>query len=592
MFSHRERHGRALWGGSVLKPFNLPRTLRSARYQTTGRGHWQTLAIKPGPLPITHPPISQHLLLLSIEHQAEQLHSDHPGLLSYHNRVTGCCSTRPPYPTPVILPEDHPLVFPAEITGAAGQPQPNKVGQYIFNSFNQSDVRSRYPGLLLRPYAGKKAGWHFPLVGGSRVLITFLNGDPNRPLILGVLPHKDAPGPVTNKNARQHRIVTPAQNELTLDDKAPCIRLQSLSSDLHLELNAQEGEPFLRMAAHYGVISLKAAMDLYFKATQSTRHKIKQDRTTQIKNNHQTQAEENIHWQSGQHLILNAKQSLSQTAGETLQLQSGQDIHLTAQKNLTVKTQKGHHIQVPQGSLIKKIKGDITIEGQGGGDLILGNDTAGIKIDSQGKIKLYGKTINFKGSNVTFNGNVDYDPAGSNAPETAPKPEIPDFLPITPLTSSLASVFPDSGTDNSEVAYLKVHLKTPSRAPVVGVSATFKTPDGESFQACSDEAGVLVFEVEAAGEEGEVTYDDEAVLFHACYAADLNLAIHRKDFQCVSGFCQAQIDHSAVVAHFEAHYEPFEEQLMAAFKKEQDQESLTFLLTKAGLMNETIEVQS
>jgi len=44
MFSHRERHGRALWGGSVLKPFNLPRTLRSARYQTTGRGHWQTFA--------------------------------------------------------------------------------------------------------------------------------------------------------------------------------------------------------------------------------------------------------------------------------------------------------------------------------------------------------------------------------------------------------------------------------------------------------------------------------------------------------------------------------------------------------------------
>ncbi|MFY0666386.1 MAG: hypothetical protein JXQ97_17340 [Natronospirillum sp.] len=28
----------------MLKPFNLPRTLRSARYQATGRGHWQTFA--------------------------------------------------------------------------------------------------------------------------------------------------------------------------------------------------------------------------------------------------------------------------------------------------------------------------------------------------------------------------------------------------------------------------------------------------------------------------------------------------------------------------------------------------------------------
>jgi len=446
--------------------------LRGTDYQAIGRGHWQTfapplspdaaqrrvkqqnqtlaqsiehhlvsyqprlqvgqtLALEPGLLPLNHPPISQRLLLLRIEHQAEQPHSDHPGLLSYHNRVTGCCSTRPPYPTPVILPEDHPLVFPAEITGAAGQPQPNKAGQYTFNSFNQTDVRSRYPGLLLRPYAGKKAGWHFPLVGGSRVLITFLNGDPNHPLILGVLPHRNAPGPVTNKNATQHRIITPAQNELTLDDKAPCIRLQSLSSDLHLELNAQEGEPFLRMAAHYGVISLKAAMDLYFKAIQSTRHKIKQDRTTQIKNNHQTQAEENIHWQSGQHLILNAKQSLSQTAGETLQLQSGKDIHITAQNNLTIKTQQGHHIKVPQGSWIQRINGNITIKSLSG-SIIIGNDQAGIKLDQQG-IKLYGKTINLKGSNVTFNGSVDYDPAGSNQPEAAARPESLEAALFTPL---------------------------------------------------------------------------------------------------------------------------------------------------------------
>src|SRR5690554_4702141 len=363
MFSHRERHGRALWGGSVLKPFNLPRTLRSARYQTTGRGHWQTLAIKPGPLPITHPPISQHLLLLSIEHQAEQLHSDHPGLLSYHNRVTGCCSTRPPYPTPVILPEDHPLVFPAEITGAAGQPQPNKAGQYTFNSFNQSDVRSRYPGLLLRPYAGKKAGWHFPLVGGSRVLITFLNGDPNHPLILGVLPHSNAPGPVTQANARQHRMVTQAQNELTLDDnpKAPCIRLQSLSSDLHLELNVKEGEHFLRLAAHHGAISLKAAQNLYLNATQNTRQKIKEDRSTQIKNNHQTQTQGQIHWQAGQDFNLLAGLSLSQRSAENYHLHSGKDLYIKAKNNLTVKTSKGHHIKVPKGSLIKQVKGDITI---------------------------------------------------------------------------------------------------------------------------------------------------------------------------------------------------------------------------------------
>lgn len=336
-----------------------------------------------------------------------------------------CCSSRPPYPTPVTLPEEHPLVFPAEITGATGQPQPDGDGQYHFSSFNQTDVRSRYPSLLLRPYASNKAGWHFPLVGGSRVLITFLNGDPNHPLILGVLPHKNAPGPVTSKNARQHRIITPAQNELTLDDnpQAPCIRLQSLSSDLHLELNAQEGEPFLRMAAHHGAISLNAAVNLYIKATQNTQQKIKQDCTTQVKNNHQTQTEENIHRQAGQHLNLQAKHTLKQTAAESLQLQSSKTLHIKAQKNLTLITSQGHQIKVPQGSLIKKVNGNITLEGQGQGDLVLGNDQAGIKINSQGQIKLYGKTINLKGK-VDFKGNLNYDTAGSNQPETAAKPEV------------------------------------------------------------------------------------------------------------------------------------------------------------------------
>lgn len=440
--------------------------LRGNHYQATGQGHWQTFApplppeaaqrrikqhkqtltpriehqlvshqprlqvgrtltLQPGLLPIPHPPLPKHLLVLKVEHRAEQPHTDQPGLLNYHNQVTSCCSSTPPYPIALTLPEDHPLVFPAQISGATGQPQPNRDGEYTFNSFNQTDVRSRYPGLLLRPYASNQAGWHFPLVGGSRVLITFLNGDPNQPLILGVLPHLHAPGPVTSKNAHQHRLVTPAQNELTLDDnpQAPCIRLQSLGSDLHLELNAKAGEPFLRMAAHHGAISLNAAVDLYIKATQNTRQKINADRTTQIKNHHQTQAKGTLHRQSGNNLSLQAKQTLSQTAAETLQLQSSKDLHIKAQKNLTITTSQGHQIKVPQGSLIKKVNGNITLEGQGQGDLILGNDQAGIKINSQGQIKLYGNTINLKGK-VDFKGNLNYDTAGSNAPETVQKLKV------------------------------------------------------------------------------------------------------------------------------------------------------------------------
>ncbi|RUO33750.1 contractile injection system protein, VgrG/Pvc8 family [Aliidiomarina soli] len=455
--------------------------LQGPHYQGTGRGHWQTFApplppeaaarrvkqqnqrlqhnvehhlvtlqprlqpgqtlrLQPGALPLGHPPLDQQVIILSVEHHASQPHQDHPGQLSYHNVVTACNSQQIPYPTPLTVPKKHPLVFPATIWGASG-PQPDSRGEYAFSSFNQPDVRSRYPGLLLRPSAGEAAGWHFPLLGGTQVLITFVNGDPNQPLILGVLPHLSAPGPVTNKNAGQHRLITPAQNELTLEDGAnaedaansPCIRLQSLSEELHLELNANEAEPFLRLAAHYGAISLDAAKQLYLKASGQSRQHIKESRSTQVMNQHTSSAQGARHWQSARHLQTQAKAEHQQRAGQHIQLQSGQTLHLKAEHQLHIRSANGHQIRVPQGSVITQAMGNLTIEGNGQGDLILGNDSAGITLTSEGHIKLYGNTINLKGSDVKLKGPVSYTSGGSNQPETPARPEAVEPVMIMKL---------------------------------------------------------------------------------------------------------------------------------------------------------------
>jgi Rhs element Vgr protein len=96
-------------------------------------------------------------------------------------------------------------------------------------------ARQRYNGdqnsaflRMATPYAGgassqglTDAGMHFPLREGTEVLIAFLNGDPDRPVIVSALPNTEAPSVVNAKNSAHHSITTPGGNKLVLADSAP-----------------------------------------------------------------------------------------------------------------------------------------------------------------------------------------------------------------------------------------------------------------------------------------------------------------------------------------------------------------------------------
>ncbi len=76
-----------------------------------------------------------------------------------------------------------------------------------------------------------KAGMHFPLREGTEVLISFLSGDPDRPVIVSALPNVEAPSVVTSSNASEHRITTPAGNTLALRDSTLATDGSTGSSD-------------------------------------------------------------------------------------------------------------------------------------------------------------------------------------------------------------------------------------------------------------------------------------------------------------------------------------------------------------------------
>ncbi|MCD6308799.1 MAG: type VI secretion system tip protein VgrG, partial [Candidatus Latescibacteria bacterium] len=50
---------------------------------------------------------------------------------------------------------------------------------------------------MMQPYAGTDHGMHFPLHKDTEVLLTFIDGDPDRPIIARAVPEPKTPGPIT-----------------------------------------------------------------------------------------------------------------------------------------------------------------------------------------------------------------------------------------------------------------------------------------------------------------------------------------------------------------------------------------------------------
>jgi type VI secretion system secreted protein VgrG len=78
----------------------------------------------------------------------------------------------------------------------------------------QSSARVR----MMQPHAGPGYGMHFPLKPGVEVLVGFIEGDPDRPIIAGAIPNALTVSPVTQVNAQMNRIETESGIRITLKD--------------------------------------------------------------------------------------------------------------------------------------------------------------------------------------------------------------------------------------------------------------------------------------------------------------------------------------------------------------------------------------
>lgn len=112
----------------------------------------------------------------------------------------------------------------AVIDAASSSAMLDDEGRYkVKFPFDLSDTeggQASYWVRMAQPYGGSGHGMHFPLLKGTEVILTFEEGDPDRPLILSTAPNPENPSLVTDSNSNQNVIQSASGNQMVMDDSS------------------------------------------------------------------------------------------------------------------------------------------------------------------------------------------------------------------------------------------------------------------------------------------------------------------------------------------------------------------------------------
>ncbi len=109
--------------------------------------------------------------------------------------------------------------------------------------FDQSDAGDGKASRWVRmtqPYAGADYGMHFPQHKGTEVLLTFIDGDPDRPIIAGAVPNPETMSPIISESQTKIMVRTGGGNEIYAEDQ---------DGKQFLELYSPTAESSLRLGA-------------------------------------------------------------------------------------------------------------------------------------------------------------------------------------------------------------------------------------------------------------------------------------------------------------------------------------------------------
>ncbi|WP_437692061.1 type VI secretion system Vgr family protein [Sorangium sp. So ce176] len=173
-----------------------------------------------------HPRGDIELLLVEVRHRLQQatLNAGTGEERAYQNEfraIPYATTYRPPRVTP--KPKVHGVITGVIDAAEKGQyAEVDESGRYrvrfLFDTSSAEDGKASRLIRMAQPHAGAGYGFHFPLRSGVEVILTFIDGDPDRPIIAGAVPNPQTPSTVDTKNARRNVIRTGGGNEINIDD--------------------------------------------------------------------------------------------------------------------------------------------------------------------------------------------------------------------------------------------------------------------------------------------------------------------------------------------------------------------------------------
>lgn len=121
--------------------------------------------------------------------------------------------------------------------------------RFMFDTAGRGEGQASRLVRMAQPHAGEGYGMHFPLRPGTEVILSCIDGDPDRPIITGTVPNPSTASPVSSANRDRNLMRTGGGNEIDISDEDGAHRIKM--STPHMGTVFQLGAP---NAAEVGAI--------------------------------------------------------------------------------------------------------------------------------------------------------------------------------------------------------------------------------------------------------------------------------------------------------------------------------------------------
>ena len=278
---------------------------------------------------------------------------------------------------------------------------------------------------MLQPHGGPNEGFHFPLRKNTEVMLVFLGGDPDRPVIAGMVPNQQTPSPVTSDNATQNVILTGGGSRVEIEDNdgSQYIKMTTPPESTLLHMGAPDGAGYnvhlssmgkalvelggdedIRVDGH---LTEEVTLDVteHYKAKQS--RTVDSDHKVEVKGkeDYKVHGNQKIEVVSNREVKVKGNQKHEITGNEELKVTGNRTVQITGNREYTVTgnqthTVMGNHTNTTNGNVTNMVIGNVTVTHTSNHvQVIMGSVTINNAADK--KESTFGATVDFKGGLVS-----------------------------------------------------------------------------------------------------------------------------------------------------------------------------------------------